>query len=115
MSGLGDTYSGFNYNGDGFANASFLDDPYVQEMLDNASAAIVQDMDESAADSIIKELMAYVLDLALVVPYPKAPAYRMWWPWVKNYSGEWSMGNWNADSYVQYIWVDEDLKKSMGY
>lgn len=115
MSGLGDTYSGFNYNGGGFANASKVNEPYIQEMLTKASSAIVENMDESAADAIIKELMAFVLDQAYALPYPKAPAYRIWWPWVKNYHGEWSMGNWNANNYVEYIWLDEELRDSMGY
>jgi len=115
MSGMGDTYSGFNYNGAGFANASKVDEPYIQQMLDSAKVAIIDQMNESAADAIIKELMAFVLDQAYAIPYPKAPGYRMWWPWIKNYNGEWSMGNWNADNWVQYVWVDEDLKDTMGY
>ena len=38
-----------------------------------------------------------------------------WWPWVKNYHGELSVGIINEYAENMYIWIDQDLKKSMGY
>ena len=60
-----------------------------------------------------KELMKYVLDQAWAIPFPKAPAYNMWWPWLKNYHGEWGLGNWNEGNWAPYVWIDENMKSSM--
>jgi hypothetical protein len=39
----------------------------------------------------------------------------MWWPWLKAYSGELSVGYFSGDSWARYIWVDQALKKSAGH
>ena len=103
-----------NFYGDGFANASFVDDPVVTKAYNDVQAALISG-GEDAADKIHKELMKYVLEQAYQIPYPKAPAYRMWWPWLKNYSGERSLGYFWVNSWPQYTWIDQNLKASMGY
>ena len=71
--------------------------------------------DFRAAMAITKELMKYVLDQPYCIPTPAYPNYVLWWPWLKNYSGELSVGYAPGDSWVQYVWIDQDLKKEMGY
>ncbi|MFC2060453.1 hypothetical protein ACFLTZ_05125 [Chloroflexota bacterium] len=44
------------------------------------------------AMKIHKELMVYVLDQAFAIPNAISYNYTFWWPWVKNYSGEWTFG-----------------------
>lgn len=94
-------------------NMSFIDDPVCWEAKDRMMEVSI--MDPAAADAINKELMKYVLDQAWEIPSPAPPGYHFWWPWVKNYHGEISMGYDNAYSYAKYVWIDQDLKKSMGY
>ncbi len=64
-----------------------------------------------------KVLRAYDLATIDYVPYyvpPLGTQYYFWWPWVKNYSAEQSLGL--ANNYVRkYIWIDQELKKAMGY
>ena len=62
-----------------------------------------------------KELMKYVLDQAYVVSRPIYPQATFWWPWLRNYSGETQIGYFDTNYWASYIWIDEDLKKSMGY
>ena len=45
---------------------------------------------------------------------PMSSLYNFWWPWVKNYNGELTIGYYNS-IWPQYIWIDQDLKKAMGY
>jgi ABC-type transport system substrate-binding protein len=45
---------------------------------------------------------------------PMSSRYNFWWPWVKNYKGELTIGYYNS-IWTQYIWIDQDLKKAMGY
>ena len=67
------------------------------------------------AQAIYKELMKYVLDQAWAIPTVQAPLYRFWWPWLKNYHGEDTLGYWNPNKWTQYVWIDQELQKSMGY
>ncbi len=57
--------------------------------------------------------MKYMLDQVYAIPLVTPPDYTFWWPWVKNYSGEYSVGY--VHSYYQWVWYDQELKKSMGY
>gem|GEM_PF-6051536 len=45
---------------------------------------------------------------------PGAAATTFWWPWVKNYSGELTVGYFDA-TWPQWVWYDQTLKKSKGY
>jgi peptide/nickel transport system substrate-binding protein len=92
---------------------SRLNDPYVNDMADKARTAAITDM--KAAMAITKELMPYLQDLAVCLQTPRYPTYALWWPWVKNYSGEISVGYFTGPTWVQYVWIDQELKKSMGY
>jgi peptide/nickel transport system substrate-binding protein len=49
------------------------------------------------------------------IPYPRAYNYTVWWPWLKNYHGEVSVGYLNGFSWATWAWLDQDMKKSMGY
>ena len=112
MGGLGTAFVGTNYSGPGFANASRVNDPYVEEQIKLMVNAVAT-QGPLAADPIHKELMKYVLDQAWVIPFPKAPGYRLWWPWVKNYHNEFSVGYWNEGNWVKWTWIDKDLKDQM--
>jgi peptide/nickel transport system substrate-binding protein len=102
-------YSGYTFGG----NQSYIDDPVVWAAKDKMMGLSI--IDPVAADAVNKELMKYVLDQAWEIPSPAAPGFHFWWPWIKNYHGESSMGFDNPYSYTKYIWLDQTLKKSMGY
>jgi peptide/nickel transport system substrate-binding protein len=114
MGGLSTALMLTNFWGKGWANATDVTDPYIGEKYDEIQETLV-DEGQAAAMAIHKELMKYVLDQAWAIPYPKAPGYNMWWPWLQNYHGEFSIGNWNEGNWVKWVWIDEALKKSMGY
>ena len=38
-----------------------------------------------------------------------------WWPWVRNYDGEISIDDGTIGGLVPYLWIDQNLKKSMGF
>ena len=61
------------------------------------------------------EAVQHILSQALIMEIPSPFVYKMWWPWVQNYRGEFSLGYFNAHNLPIYIWYDEELKKSMGY
>lgn len=62
----------------------------------------------------IKDAVPYGMSLALAVYLPAPYDYSMWWPWVKNFRGEFNLGN-SYPAFVRYIWLDQDLKQKMGH
>jgi peptide/nickel transport system substrate-binding protein len=94
------------------SNASLIKDPLVDETIAKWNEVAITD--PRAAMGVTKELMKYVLDQAWVIPTPRYPQYTFWWPWVKNYAGENTIG-WISWHWPRWVWVDQELKKSMGY
>jgi peptide/nickel transport system substrate-binding protein len=102
-----------NYsNINNWVNAAKVNDPIVNEAVEKSQSGAVTDFQGSM--KITKELMKYLLDQAYALPAPRYPQSTMWWPWLKNYSGETNMGYFGLDSWVRYVWVDQELKRSMG-
>jgi peptide/nickel transport system substrate-binding protein len=102
-----------NYsNINNWVNAAKVNDPYIEEKVAETQAAAVTDFKGSM--KLTHELMKYVLDQAYCLPASRYPQTVMWWPWLKAYSGELSVGYFSGDSWARFIWVDQALKKSMG-
>jgi len=100
------------YTGVTSSNFSLIDDPFVWAATDHMLETAITDLDAAMTET--RELMKYLLEGAWVIPTPRYPTYTLWWPWLKNYSGENSIG-WLAFIWPWYTWVDQDLKASMGY
>ncbi|MFC2056326.1 ABC transporter substrate-binding protein [Chloroflexota bacterium] len=110
---IGRIYRMPTFRGTGLHNPSSIDDPLCDEAFYKVQLAIaVGDHDE--ANRVYKELMKYVLDQAWVIPRVFPANNFVWWPWVKNYSGEYFLG-YTDITWPTYIWLDQELKKSMGY
>ncbi|MBI2849750.1 MAG: ABC transporter substrate-binding protein [Chloroflexi bacterium] len=98
--------------GEGATNAAKIDDPVVQDYMNKVNLAAVTDLHE--AMKIYKEMSKYVVQQTWAIPEVRGYIYTFWWPWLRNYSGEFSVGY--ADyTWDRYIWYDQALKKSMGY
>ncbi len=108
--GIGTYFKAINYTGPGMYNGSYVDDPRLNKARDDMVAAYP---DEAQVDKIHRELMPYLLEQAYVLALPASYQYRFWWPWVKNYSGEASLGYYNLLNYTKYIWIDQEMKNSM--
>ena len=87
-------------------------DEKYDKMWDEALAQT----DQAKQDAIVMEMSRYVIEER--VPYVWLPTpftYRAWWPWVKNYHGEMSVGAIRPGPIYSRIWIDKALKKKMGY
>jgi len=95
-------------------NLSIVDDPIFNETMPKIRlAAVTEGQDE--AMRLMKEIQPHLLSQAYAMPVPYIPRYTFAWPWVKNYSGELTLGYFVGDFWATYIWLDQDLKKEMGY
>jgi peptide/nickel transport system substrate-binding protein len=94
-------------------SGSNINDP----VLDAASAKMMSEylVDPKAAMATFKESMKYTLDQAYVISRPMYPLTTFWWPWLKNYTGEYSVGYVGYESWARWVWIDQSLKKTMGY
>ena len=102
---------GSRFQGEGQVNMSFINDPIVNEAM--AKVAQLALTDAPASMKIFRGVLPYVYSQAWSFSFPSsAPTYYMWWPWLKNFYGDTSIGWFNSNC-VYYAWVDQDLKKSM--
>jgi len=95
-------------------NNSQVDDPYINERYDQ-----LWDFDNMTNTELrhrlMKEMTVRSLEQAYYIQLPQPISYTIWWPWVKSYSGEGTVGYLRAGSYARYVWLDQELKKEMGY
>jgi len=97
-----------------FDNLSFYDNPRTRAVYIEMNKLL--GYDDQAWMALVKEIVPFmveecVMGIWLPVPY----AYNMWWPWVKNFRGETDIGFFTPNKMATYIWIDQELKKSMGY
>ncbi len=71
--------------------------------------------DDDAWISIIREIYPFIIEQAPGVWLPVAHVYRTWQPWIQGFDGEYNVGYDNQHVYMQYIWIDQAKKKSLGY
>ena len=93
-------------------NSSMIDDPVINEAIDYT---LEHSADWDKIVQTCKETYPYILEQAWTVPLPAPYSYVAWWPWYKDYRGESSIGYWNTGNLALYTWIDQDLKKEMGY
>jgi peptide/nickel transport system substrate-binding protein len=88
---------------------------YSDPAYDKKLLAMYAEPDESKRQAMIKELTREIVDKAPYIWLPTPYNYTAWWPWVKNYNGELRAGAVRPGPIYARIWVDQDLKKKMGY
>jgi peptide/nickel transport system substrate-binding protein len=94
-------------------NPHMMSDPYV----DKTHSETVENpkLTEKQSLEVMKKLSVYVLDQAPAIILPTPYVYTAWWPWVKNYYGEQRVGCQRSAPILARIWIDQEMKKKMGY
>jgi len=77
--------------------------------------AMYREADEGKRQALIKELTREILDKAPYIWLPTPYIYTAWWPWVKGYQGELRAGAVRPGPIYARMWIDQELKKKMGY
>ncbi len=95
-------------------NNAYVSDPYFRAPYEEISQKV--GYDDARVNAILKEVATKGLATAYAVWLPAYEVYSFWWPWVQNSYGAWGWGGYyTPNDQLQYIWVDQSLKKSMGY
>jgi len=83
--------------------------------FDKKMAAVYAEPDERVRQVKVKLMVREILDKAPHIFLPSPYVYAAWWPWVKNYGGELRAGADRPGPIHARIWLDQDLKKKLGY
>lgn len=99
-----------------YHNLSDVDDPYINERF--AVIWAFENMQNFAlTDKATKEATVRYVDQAYSIILPSPSVYRVWQPWVQNYPGVIGVGYVDSTGahWAKYAWVDEAMKREMGY
>ena len=94
-------------------NPHMMSDPYLDKTHDDIITN--PKLTEKQAFEGIKKLAVYALEKAPAIILPTQYSYAAWWPWVKNYYGEKRVGGQRSGPIHARIWIDQEMKKKMGY
>jgi peptide/nickel transport system substrate-binding protein len=93
-------------------NRSIVNDPFINAEIVKIREIALTDIHE--AMRVYRELTKYVVQQAYAIPAVTGTYHTLWWPWLKNYSGELLVG-YDDGTWSTFIWYDTALKKSMGH
>ncbi len=82
---------------------------------DKNMASVYAEPDERVRQVKVKLMVREILDKAPHIFLPAPYAYTAWWPWVKNYGGELRAGADRPGPIHARIWIDQELKKQLGF
>jgi peptide/nickel transport system substrate-binding protein len=88
---------------------------YTDPAFDKKMADVYVEQDEGKRKEMLKEMTREILDKAPYIWLPVAYGYSAWWPWVKNYGGELRAGSERPGPIHARMWIDQHLKKKLGY
>ncbi|MBM3569346.1 MAG: ABC transporter substrate-binding protein [Alphaproteobacteria bacterium] len=88
---------------------------YSDPAYDAKMAEVYRTPDEEKRKVMIREMTREILDKAPYIWLPTPYIYTAWWPWVKNYNGELRAGAVRPGPIYARIWVDQEMKKRMGF
>jgi len=92
-------------------NPSQFSDP----QFDRKMAAVYTERVEARRQQMLREMTREIIDKAPYLWLPIPYHYTAWWPWVKNYDGELRAGSVRPGPIYARIWIDQELKKKMGF
>ena len=83
--------------------------------FDSLFADAAETIDAAERSEKFKDLALHLIWDNDMVMLPAPKALVVWWPWLQNYYGEINLGYQNLVPALSRMWIDENLKKKMGY
>ena len=88
---------------------------YTDPEFDKKMAVVYTEPDEKKRQDMLKDMTREIIEKAPYIWLPVQYGYTAWWPWVKNYGGELRVGSERPGPIHARMWIDQDLKKKLGY
>ncbi len=92
-------------------NASQWNDPKFDKRVQEAFELRDVGKRQEALRALTREIVAQAPYIWLPTQY----VYTAWWPWVKNYGGELRAGAVRPGPIYARLWIDQEMKKKMGF
>lgn len=92
-------------------NPGWVNDPALEQDFVEVYAASTRE--EHTAQ--VKKMNDYVFDQQWFVTLLPVNTFIAWQPWLKSYNGENQLGRGMGGAVWARVWVDQDLKQSMGF
>ena len=88
-----------------------VSDSVFDELYENALAATtVEEQQEWARKANLR-----IAEQLWTIRGPIAPLFGATQPWIKGYNGEGDIGSMQRSTVLMYLWVDQDLKRELGF
>ena len=92
-------------------NPNNNNDPVFDEIYEKALAATtVEEQQEWARQANLR-----IAEQLWMIRGPVAPLFGATQPWIKGYNGEGDVGGMQRSTVLMYLWVDQDMKREMGF
>ena len=88
-----------------------VNDALFDELLGNALAATTKEEQKEW----MRKADLRVTEQLWTIRGPIAPLFGVTTPWIKGYNGEGDLGAMQRSTVLMYLWVDQDMKREMGY
>ena len=88
---------------------------YSDPEFDKRMEQVYLERDESKRQLLVKLMTRDIVEKAPYIWLPTPYFYTAWWPWVKNYGGELRVGAERPGPIHARIWIDQAMKKKMGF
>jgi ABC-type transport system substrate-binding protein len=92
---------------------SYYENPFTRQIYNEQRSFVMKD--DVAYAASLKTAVPFIIEQCVGIWCPLPRTYRMWWPWVQNYNGEFAIGCDDELLVLYYIWMDEEMKEGMGY
>ena len=92
-------------------NPCECDDPAYNAMYESVKAATT--LEEQM--EYMREMDMYFIESVWGVPGPEVPQFNVSQPWVKGYNSEGALQGGDMLAIFSRLWIDQDLKKEMGF
>ena len=89
--------------------------PGVPSYFDKRFKEGNQTVNSDARNAIYREICLRAIDEVIHIPIGTPYLLLAHWPWVKNWYGETEESAWSTAHTNARIWIDQDLKKEMGF
>ncbi|MDO8688170.1 MAG: ABC transporter substrate-binding protein [Dehalococcoidales bacterium] len=107
----GEPYSMFMVRANNTWDWAMVNNPVFEDYYNKITSLY---FDPVARDKMTKEMNLATIDYIPFYVFPSGYAYDFWWPWVHNFDDIQSLDV-GGYYYPKYMWIDQTLKKSMGY
>ena len=89
---------------------------WYNEYFEELIGQIGTEIDATKRNLLCKEAGLVELEEVPYIPTTLGVAGVAWWPWLKNYYGEVTVGDYHKFApFMATAWIDQDLKAEMGY